>query len=247
MLVLPKEKSVPKVGNPKFLILMGRPKSGKSSLMAELKSNLVIDLEDGYEALSAMIVKAKSVNDLAEIANALKEEIKNNNNEFPYKRITIDNATRLEELCLPYAAQLYKMLPQAKNWTGTDVRTLPQGSGYGHLRTAVRKVIDMFRGLCETLILVTHTKDKFMNHEGNEISEIAVNLTGQLGDILCGEADAVGYVYRKANETIVSFKGGDNTIKEARQLHLKGKEIVVAESDADNNITFHMDRIFLEQ
>ena len=247
MLVLPKEKSVPKVNNPKFLILAGRPKAGKSTLMTALDNNLIIDLEDGYQALSALVVQARSINDFAEIANALKTEINNNEGKFPYKYITIDNATRLEEMCLSYAVQLYRQTPMGKNYQGTDVRTLPNGSGYMYLRQAVRKVIDMFRGLCETFILITHTKDRQINFEGTEVNEIAIDLAGKLGDILCGEADAIGYVYRKKNETIISFEGGEGTVREARANHLRGKKIVVAESDDDNNITFHMDKIFLEQ
>lgn len=247
MLVLPKEKSVPKINNPKFLILAGRPKAGKSTLMTALENNLIIDLEDGYQALSALVVQARSINDFAEIANALKAEINNNEGKFPYKYITIDNATRLEEMCLSYAAQLYRQTPMGKNYQGTDVRTLPNGSGYMYLRQAVRKVIDMFRGLCETFILITHTKDRQINFEGTEVNEIAIDLAGKLGDILCGEADAIGYVYRKKNETIISFEGGEGTVREARANHLRGKKIVVAESDDKNNITFHMDKIFLEQ
>lgn len=247
MLVLPKEKSVPKINNPKFLILAGRPKAGKSTLMTALEDNLIIDLEDGYQALSALVVQARSINDFAEIANALKTEINNNEGKFPYKYITIDNATRLEEMCLSYATQLYRQTPMGKNYQGTDVRTLPNGSGYMYLRQAVRKVIDMFRGLCETFILITHTKDRQINFEGTEVNEIAIDLAGKLGDILCGEADAIGYVYRKKNETIISFEGGEGTVREARANHLRGKKIVVAESDDDNNITFHMDKIFLEQ
>ena len=247
MLVLPKEKSVPKINNPKFLILAGRPKAGKSTLMTALEDNLIIDLEDGYQALSALVVQARSINDFAEIANALKAEINDNEGKFPYKYITIDNATRLEEMCLPYATQLYRQTPMGKNYQGTDVKTLPNGSGYMYLRQAVRKVIDMFRGLCETFILITHTKDRQINFEGTEVNEIAIDLAGKLGDILCGEADAIGYVYRKKNETIISFEGGEGTVREARANHLRGKKIVVAESDDDNNITFHMDRIFLEQ
>lgn len=247
MLVLPKEKSVPKINNPKFLILAGRPKAGKSTLMTALDNNLIIDLEDGYQALSALVVQARSINDFAEIANALKAEINNNEGKFPYKYITIDNATRLEEMCLSYATQLYRQTPMGKNYQGTDVRTLPNGSGYMYLRQAVRKVIDMFRGLCETFILITHTKDRQINFEGTEVNEIAIDLAGKLGDILCGEADAIGYVYRKKNETIISFEGGEGTVREARANHLRGKKIVVAESDDNNNITFHMDRIFLEQ
>lgn len=245
-LILPKEKSTPKVNNPKFLILFGRPKAGKSTLMANLNNNLIIDLENGYQALSALVVQARTVNDFAEIANALREEIKKEG-KFPYKYITIDNATRLEEMCLSYAVQLYRQTPMGKTYQGTDIRTLPNGSGYMYLRQAVRKVIDMFRDLCESLVLVAHVKEKMINKEGEELSEMSIDLTGKLGDILCGEADAIGYVYRKKNDTIVSFEGGDNSIREARANHLRGKKIVVATSDENNNITVDMTKIFLPE
>ena len=134
-----------------------------------------------------------------------------------------------------------------KTYQGTDIRTLPNGSGYMYLRQAVRKVIDMFRDLCESLILVAHVKEKMINKEGEELSEMSIDLTGKLGDILCGEADAIGYVYRKKNDTIVSFEGGDNSIREARANHLRGKKIVVATSDENNNITVDMAKIFLPE
>lgn len=247
MLILPTEKTKPLVNNPKTLILFGRPKAGKSTLMAALESNLIIDLENGYQALSALVVQARSIQDFADIANALREKIKENNGVFPYKYITIDNATRLEEMCLSYACQLYRQTPMGKNYQGTDIRTLPNGSGYMYLRQAVRKVLDMFKSLCDTFILIAHVKEKMINKDGEELSEMSIDLTGKLGDILCGEADAIGYVYRKKNETIVSFEGGENTIREARAEHLRGKKIVVATSDEDNKVTVDMTKIFLPE
>lgn len=115
------------------------------------------------------------------------------------------------------------------------------------LRMAVKKVIDLFRDLSEHLILIAHVKDKQITVDGQEMSEMTLDLTGKLGDILCGEADAIGYVYRKKNQTIISFEGGDNVVREARAEHLRGKKIVVAESDDNNNITYYMDRIYLPE
>lgn len=246
MLILPKEKSIPQKNSIKFMILFGKPKAGKSSAMAALEDNLIIDLEDGYKGLSALVVQARNINDFAEISRAIQEELAKTG-KFPYKYITIDNATRLEEMCMSYAITLYRQTPMGKNYQGTDIRTLPNGSGYLYIRQAVKKVIDMFRSLCETLILVAHTKDKQINFEGQEVNEMTLDLTGRLGDILCGEADAIGYVYRKKNETIISFEGGENSVREARPLHLRGKKIVIAESDENNNLTFHWDKIFLPE
>ena len=223
MIVLPKEKVKAKVENPRFLILFGKPKAGKTTLVAALDNNLIIDLEGGSEFLEALAVQARSVKDLGDIANAIRE-VKKETGKYPYKYITIDNATRLEEMCMSYAIQLYKATPMGKKYEGTDLRTLPNGSGYLYIRQAVRKVIDMFRGLCDNFILI-----------------------GALANIICGEADAVGYVYRKKNETHISFEGGDNSVIEARAPHLRGKNIVVAESDENNNITTYWNKVYLPE
>lgn len=247
MIILPKEKTIPVKNSMRFVIFFGKPKAGKSSAMAALENNLIIDLEDGYKGLSALVVQARNINDFGDICRALQEEIKSNDGKYPYKYITIDNATRLEEMCMGYAITIYRQTPMGKNYQGTDIRTLPNGSGYLYIRQAVKKVIDMFRGLCETLILVAHTKDKQINFEGQEVNEMTLDLTGRLGDILCGEADAIGYVYRKKNETIISFEGGENSVREARPIHLRGQKIVIAESDENNNLTFHWNKIFLPE
>lgn len=246
MIVLPKEKSKPKVQNPRFLILFGKPKSGKTTLVSKLDNCLIIDLEGGSEFLEALSVQARSVTDLGNIAGAIRTEIQEKGNK-PYKYIAIDNASRLEEMCMSYAVQLYKQTPMGKSYNGSDVRTLPNGSGYLYLQQAVRKVIDMFRGLCDNFILIGHLKDKMINKDGEELSEMSLDLVGKLANIICGEADAVGYVYRKKNKTRVSFEGGDNSVREARAPHLRGQNIALAESDENNNVTVFWDRIYLPE
>lgn len=230
----------------RFLIIFGKPKAGKTTLASKLDNNLIIDLEGGSEFLEALAVQARSVKDLGEIANAIREEIKSTGKK-PYKYITLDNASRLEEICLSYAATLYRQTPMGKNYQGNDVRTLPNGSGYMYLQQAVRKAIDMFRDLCDNFILIGHLKDKMINKEGEELSEMSLDLVGKLANIICGEADAVGYVYRKKNETHISFEGGDNSVREARAPHLRGKNIVIAESDDNNNIKVYWDKIYLPE
>lgn len=245
MIVLPTEKVKAKIKNPRFLILFGKPKSGKTTVVANLENNLIIDLEGGSEFMDCLAVQARTVNDLGEIANAIRAKNKECNGYF-YKHITIDNATRLEEITLSYALALYNQTPMGKNYRG-DVRQLPQGAGWFYVRTAVRKVIDMFRELCEYFILVGHTKDKLVNKDGQELSEMELDLAGKLSSILCGEADAIAYISRKKNQTIASFKGGENMIIEARAPHLRGKDIVIAESDENDNISVYWDKIYLPE
>lgn len=246
MLILPTEKVPASSVNPQFLILYGRPKAGKTSAIAQLDSNLIIDLEGGSKFIDAMAVQARSIKDLGEIASAIRQKNTEVGHSF-YKRITIDNATRLEEICLSYAATLYRQSPVGKNWKGDDVRTLPNGSGYFYLRQAVQKVISMFRELCDEFILIGHVKDVMIDNNGEELSEMALDLVGKLSSIVCGEADAVGLVYRKGNETHISFKGGDGTIKEARARHLQGEDIVIATGNDDKSITTYWNKIYKDE
>lgn len=243
MVTLPTSKVPATSTNPHFMILYGRPKAGKTSALAQLDNNLIIDLEGGSTFIDAMAVQARSVNELGEIAQAVRAKNTEVGHNF-YKHITIDNATRLEEICLPYAAILYRKTPMGKNWKGTDVRLLPNGSGYMYIRQAVRKIIDMFKDLCDEFILVGHVKDVQIEQNGEELSEMALDLVGKLSSIICGEADAVGYVYRKGNETHISFKGGDGTIKEARAPHLRGQDIIIATGNEDGTITTYWNKIY---
>lgn len=243
MITLPTEKVKASVHNPRFLILFGKPKSGKTSCVAALPDSLLIDLEGGSQYMDAVAIQARTVQDLSQIAVLLREK-KEASGQMPYKRIIIDNATRLEEITLSIALSMYQKTPMGKSYNG-DVRMLPNGGGWFYVREAVKKTLEMFQGLCDEFLLVGHTKDKMINKEGKELSEMQLDLAGRLSDIICGLADAVGYVYREKKQTIVSFQGGENLVVEARQPHLKGKKIVLAESDDDNNLTVYWDRIYL--
>ena len=244
MITLPTSKVPATSTNPKFLILYGRPKCGKTSALAQLDDNLIIDLEGGSTFIDAMAVQARSVNELGEIAQAIRAKNTEVGHNF-YRHITIDNATRLEDICMSYACTLYRQTPMGKKWDGTDVTTLPNGAGYKYLRDAVKKVVDMFRDLCDEFILVGHVKDTVTEKDGVEVSAKELDLVGKLSKIVCGLADAVGYVYRKGNETHISFKGGtSDTIMEARARHIAGKDIVIAEGNEDGTLTTHWDRIF---
>lgn len=263
--ILPTERRKAVNYNPRLLVLFGFPKSGKSSTVASLDDNLIIDLEDGYRALDVMVTPAKDIYDIFAIKAALEKKMKETGKK-PYKYITIDNATRLEEMCLIYAASLYRKTPMGQNWgylrdknnnvvkdnnnkpvldPKADVRLLPNGSGYLYLRNALKEVIHMFIPFCDTLILVCHVKDKQIQLNGAESSKLVVDLAGKLGDIICGEADAVGYIYRDGNKTYISFEGGAGDIREARPLHLRGKQFVVGESDENNNLKMDMSKIFV--
>lgn len=245
-LTLPTSKIPASTTNPKFLVLIGREKVGKTSALAQLDNNLIIDLEGGSTFVDAMAIQCRTISDLGEAASAIRVKNKEVGHNF-YRHITIDNATSLEEICLGYAATLYRQQPVGKNWTGTDVRTLPQGSGYYYLRTAVLKVIDMFKELCDEFILVGHIKDTIVDDPstGEELTERSLDLVGKLAGMVCRRCDGVGYMYRSGNEVHIKFKADKNIAMGCRSDHLRNKDIVISEMDDETGVlTTHWDKIF---
>lgn len=264
--MLPTERRKPQDYNPRLMVLFGKPKSGKSSIVAGIDDNLVIDLEDGYRALEVMVLGAKCVDDLARIRAALAAKAKETGAR-PYRFITIDNATRLEEMALPYAASKYRRTSMGQGWglrrgadgslargadgrpvadPKADVRTLPNGAGYFYLREAMKELLRMFQPYCDTLILVCHTKDKQIRLNGEEATHMEVDLAGKLGDIVCGEADAVGFVERDGRCTYVNFEGGGDAIREARCPHLRGRRVKCIESDEDGAMKVDCSALFID-
>ena len=74
--------------NPKFLVLFGKEKTGKTSALAQLENNLIIDLEGGSTFIDAMAIQARTINDLGEIAQAIRAKNAEVGHNF-YKHITI--------------------------------------------------------------------------------------------------------------------------------------------------------------
>jgi hypothetical protein len=83
--------------------------------------------------------------------------------------------------------------------------------------------------------------------KGEEINERGLDLIGKSSSILCSKVDAIGYVYRKENKTIINFRPSESLIVGGRSKHLIGQEITVAESNENNEIKVDWSKIFIEK
>ena len=106
---------------------------------------------------------------------------------------------------------------------GMSILALPNGAGYLYLRMAYKKWIDKLSILADHIILVGHLKDKMLEKKGKEVAVKDIDLTGKIKQITCANADAVGYIYREDDTTMVSFDSLDDIVAGSRCEHLKGK------------------------
>ena len=238
-IILPTKKVKVESVNPKRLIIYSKPKTGKTTAFAGLADNLILDLENGSNYVEALKLNVNSLQELLEAGKAIKEA------GCPYKYVTIDTVTALEEMVAPLAIKLYKQTSMGKNYDGDNVLTLPNGAGYLYIRQAFFQVLDFIDTLAPHIILSGHIKDKAVDDKGEMVLAANIDLTGKIKSLICANADAIGYMFRKGNKTIVSFKTNEEVTCGARPEHLRNAEIVVSEMNEKGELKFHWDKIYV--
>jgi hypothetical protein len=226
-------------GNPRFMVLYGEPKTGKSTLCSKLEGALIVDLADEYEFLDAMKVQVSSFDEL----KAVMEEIVISKRRFPY--IVIDNATVLYEYVKPYALKMYRSTAAGKHYNGA-LEDIPFGGNYHWPKMAFMMCIQAFKKLTDTLILVGHVRDESGENE-KAFTKTSIDLVGQLRNEVLGTADTIALLFRRGNENVLDFAGKSNYIAQSRLPRLRGREIVVAESDARGNIKCNWNEVFAQK
>ena len=237
-IVLPTKKVKVEQVNPKRLIIYSKPKTGKTTAFAGLKNNLILDLENGSGYVEALKVKIDNLQDLLDTGKAIKDAGK------PYDYVTVDTVTALESMVMPLAVKLYKKTPMGKNFDGTDVTTLPNGAGYLYIRQAFFQVLDFIDTLAPHVILSGHIKDKVVDDKGSMVMSANIDLTGKIKSLICANADAIGYMFRKGNQTVINFKNNDGVTCGARPDHLRNTEIVISEMNEKGEIKTHWNKIY---
>ena len=245
---LPMTKVSAETKSPKNLIIFSKPKVGKTTLLSHLDNCLILDLEDGADYVDAIKLKAKSIDDIRAIGKAIKEA------GYPYKYIAVDTITALEEMIVPYAEVLYSKAPMGKNWFNPgggkekygNILGLPEGAGYFWTRQAFTKVIEYILTWAPYVIFVGHVKDTMLEKAGGTFNSMDLDLTGKLKRITTSNSDAIGYLYRKGNKNILSFRTNDDISCGARPEHLRNEEIVVSEVDENGEYKTYWDKIFID-
>ncbi len=148
-------------------------------------------MENGSTYVEALKVKINTLRDLKEVCKAIREA------GNPYKYVTIDTITAVEEMAKPLAITLYQNSPMfsEKYADVKDPTQLPNGSGYALLRTAIEMIIDMVAKCAPNIIICGHVKDAALS-EGASNNVKTLDLTGKISRILSAKSDAIGLTYK---------------------------------------------------
>lgn len=254
--ILPTVRLAPTRFNPKIIVAYGMPKVGKTTIVGQLDSCLIEDMESGAVSFTSMRVPVPYIDgktvfkydddgnqmynpdgsptlaaiSFNEVITQIMEYAKDFQKTYPgkkvpylYKRICLDTLDKFEDMCEVSATVKYKNSIIGKSFDGKSILELPKGAGYFHLRNEVLDKIDQLSFMCETLVLLAHTKDKITDKGGVEVTSKDISLTGRLGAMVCAKADLITYLFREPNKPLMAsletFEGG---IMGAREFpHLK--------------------------
>lgn len=252
---LPTKRTNPEINEPKMMILYSLPKAGKTTLLSFLPSALFADYEDGTKYLDTMSVKIighsipeDETKEQRELRHNKLDENGNPAPEYylrevgtslykqgkPYKFLIIDTMTKFEESLLIDAGIKYKASTQGKNWEGGDILALPNGHGYGILRTVFEEFINKFENLADRIILVGHIKNTYINKDTRDVMIQELDLLGKNKNIAAAKADAIGFLYWKKGKTYISFKGSDELLCGSRTPNLRGSIIDMGTYNAES-------------
>ena len=116
-ITLPTAKSKGERVNPKRIVIYSKPKTGKTTAYAGLENNLILDLENGTDYVEALKIKINNLQELLDTGKAIKDA------GSPYKYVTIDTVTALEEMVMPLAVKLYRATPKPNGPISSNINS----------------------------------------------------------------------------------------------------------------------------
>jgi hypothetical protein len=116
-IVLPTKKVKAERQNPKRMIIYSKPKTGKTTAYAGLDDNLILDLESGSDYVEALKIKVNTLQELLDAGKAIKAA------GNPYKYVTVDTVTALEDMIQPLAVKLYRATPKPNGPISSNINS----------------------------------------------------------------------------------------------------------------------------
>lgn len=255
-IVLPKKPVKAQLNEPKRMIIMAKPKVGKTTVCALLPNSLVINFEDDEQTCDGSIIFCKNFTDLKAIIAQIKKE------GNPYDFGVIDTITKLEELAEIEGERIYMSTPQGKSWykKGKDgkldptcgkakykkLKFLPNGSGYQFITEAMKEIDKKLKEVFPRLIYLAHVKETQLaaTETSEEITAIDVNLTGKNKQIFAADAHAIGYAERIGSKLYIKFLPSADSVSGCKIDRLDGQNVLISEKLENRSIKTYWEEIF---
>ncbi len=249
---IPSGVEPPRSTEPRSMIIYSAPKTGKSSIVAQLPDSLIISHEkNGMAAIKARYIEVFNPNDILPLLAQLK-------GDDTIKYIVIDTVTQQDSWSEIVGTLEFQAKLQGKKWNVLDSKRLPvshpswdsvhsigNGFGYKYSREVMVKWFKAAINTNKTVIFLAHIKDKFIESKSGDVVEaIDLNLTGKVKSIYSANVDAIAHLKRIGNKSYLNFESMGSSVSGSRYGYLQGS-ILIGESNPDTyELTTYWENVF---
>lgn len=167
----------------KYILVYGKPKTGKTTLASRFPKNLLIAFEKGYNAIDG--IKAIDINKWADFKLVLRQLEKKEAQEM-YDTITIDTTTIAYEMCEQYICAQHGV---------QTIADIPWGQGYTATKKEFEKCLRKITMLGYGLVLISHIETrKEKLSDDNEIEILAPSMPKRCYEVVNQIVDIIGYI-----------------------------------------------------
>ena len=167
----------------KYLLLYGKPKTGKTTMASRFPKNLLIAFEKGYNAIDG--IKAVDVNKWLEFRQILRQ-LEKPEAQAMYDTITIDTTTIAYEMCEQFVC--------SQNGV-QSIRDIPWGQGWTLVKKEFESCLRKITMLGYGLVLISHIETrKEKTADDSEIEILAPSMPKRCYEVVNQIVDIIGYI-----------------------------------------------------
>lgn len=167
----------------KYVMLYGKPKSGKTTSAAAFPKSLLLAFEKGYNAIGG--VRAVDITKWADVKMVVRQLSKPEAKEA-YSTVIFDTASIAYDLAESYVC--------AQNGV-TKISDVAWGQGYAQTKKEFENTLRTITQLGFGIVLLAHSTSRIEKQaDGSEVEIISPNLSKRAAEVCNGLVDLIGYI-----------------------------------------------------
>jgi len=167
----------------KYILIYGKPKTGKTTLASKFPKNLLLAFEKGYNAIDNIYVQ--DINNWSEFKQVLRQ-LKRPEIQERYHTITIDTTTIAYEMCENYICQQNAV---------QSISDIPWGGGYAATKKEFESCLRQITMMGYGLVLISHIETrKEKSADDTEIEILAPSMPKRCYEVVNQIVDIIGYI-----------------------------------------------------
>ena len=167
----------------KYVLLYGKPKSGKTTAACSFPDAVLLAFEKGYNAIGDAF--PFDINKWSDFKMALRD-LEDQRSKDRFKTVIIDTVTICWEMCEKYICQQNGV---------QKIGDIPWGGGYTackkEFETSIRRITQLGYGV----VLIAHSASRVeKTADGSDIEIISPDLPKRAAEVCNGIVDIIGYI-----------------------------------------------------